>query len=201
MRRARTNLAPVPDFNSAPHPHPRIIGLSGWATSGKDETARVLGTLYGYRRIAFADQLKRFVREISPILFYQDKDPIRVAEFVAGVGDLEAKTNGEYRRLLQVIGLTAREMIGEDVWVDMAMKEAAQFEYAVFSDVRFPNEFDRVHEMGGKVLRIMRPGVKPINDHPSETALDSHHFDGYVMNDSNLVDLEGEVQRVLGDLG
>lgn len=50
-------------------------------------------------------------------------------------------------------------------------------------------------------VRIMRPGVKPINDHPSETALDSHHFDGYVMNDSNLVDLEGEVQRVLGDLG
>ena len=35
-----------------------IIGLSGYAQSGKDEVAKVLVEDYGYKRVAFADKIK-----------------------------------------------------------------------------------------------------------------------------------------------
>ena len=53
----------------------------------------------------------------------------------------------------------------------------------------------------GKVYDVRRPGVGPVSDHISEHDLDDWPFDGIIHNDGTLVDLEGEVQRVLGEFG
>lgn len=230
----------TPDFNSAPHPHPKLIGLSGWATSGKDETANVLVRLYGYERIAFADKLKEFVKAIDPIVGSMPiasggqggsggfvvggsaggLGPVaayyayggqggsggivsatrRVNDLVQSLGDTEAKKDAEYRRLLQVIGTSVRDFFGEDTWVKAALPKGASSKYIVISDVRFPNEYDFIRKNHGIVLRVVRPGVQPANNHPSEISLDDRQFDGVIINDGSLVDLEGEVQRVLEDL-
>jgi hypothetical protein len=191
-----------PNFNAAPHSAaPHLIGLSGYATSGKDSVAEVLTRLYGYQRVAFADKLKEFVREINPYVAFPTSDKIRATELVDALGDAEAKKHEEYRRVLQAVGTKARAFFGEDVWVDAAFVGLEPEHHYVFSDVRFKNEARVLQEEGGIVLRVQRPGVGPANDHISEHDLDDWPFDGYIVNDGSLLDLEGEVQRVLGDLG
>ena len=45
-----------------------IIGLTGYARSGKDTVAKILVDNYGYKRIAFADKIRELLVEINPIL-------------------------------------------------------------------------------------------------------------------------------------
>lgn len=211
MRGRSALRSPVYDmysFNTAPHEHAPIIGLSGWATSGKDSVGEVLTRLYGYQRVSFADNLKAFVRDVNPIVDVQHEPGsswgphVRRAEaLVQAVGDREAKQVAEYRRLLQDVGNKAREHFGENVWVNAAFRTLDPDKHYVITDCRYKNEAQAIKDRGGIVLRVMRPGVEPLNDHVSEIDLDDWPFDGFVMNDGTLLDLEGEVQRVLGDLG
>lgn len=193
----------LPDFNMVkPHfEQPKVIGLSGYARSGKDTTADVLNRLYGFKRVAFADNLKSFVRDINPYAVFPGSDKVRVQELVDSIGDEEAKTHPEYRRLLQEVGNQARKYFGDDVWIKAVMRHLEPEVYFVISDVRYPNEADAIKEVGGEVWRVQRPGVGPANDHISEHALDHYKFDAYVINDGDITDLEGEVQRLLGGLG
>ena len=43
-----------------------IIGLSGYAQSGKDTVAKVLIEEYGFTRIAFADKIREFLYDLNP---------------------------------------------------------------------------------------------------------------------------------------
>lgn len=178
---------------------PHVIGLSGYARSGKDTVAGVLRDLYGFKRVAFADNLKQFTRAIDPIVFMQDKDPVRADEWVRGVGDTDAKNHPEYRRLLQEVGTKARIFFGEDIWVRSVMKNLEPEIYYAISDVRFKNEANAIREIGGQVWRIQRPGVGPTNDHVSEHDLDHYDFDYVIQNDGTVTDLEGDVQYFLGE--
>jgi dephospho-CoA kinase len=46
----------------------QLIGLSGYARSGKDEAAKVLIEEFGFKRIAFADKLRDFLYALDPIV-------------------------------------------------------------------------------------------------------------------------------------
>ena len=46
----------------------QIIGLSGYARSGKDEAAKVLVEEFGFTRVAFADKLRDFLYPLNPIV-------------------------------------------------------------------------------------------------------------------------------------
>lgn len=52
----------------------------------------------------------------------------------------------------------------------------------VITDTRFPNEADAIKQKGGILIRVTRLGVGPVNDHPSETALDDYDEDYVVSN-------------------
>lgn len=45
-----------------------IIGLSGYARSGKDEAAKILVEEYGFTRVAFADKLRDVLYALNPIV-------------------------------------------------------------------------------------------------------------------------------------
>lgn len=189
----------LPNFNSAPlaEHNPRLIGLSGYARSGKDTVAEILGSLYGYERRAFADRLKGFVYQVNPMLHVET----RVQDIVNSKDWEHAKTYNEGRRLLIEIGNKAREFFGEDVWVNALFSTMSVDQHYVISDVRYPNEAERIKSMGGVVLRVTRPGVGPVADHISETGLDDYPFDAVIENDGSLLDLQGSVMIALGDLG
>lgn len=163
----------------------QLIGLSGYAQSGKDTAAGFLAEL-GFVRVAFADVLRSAVYALNPLM----PDGRRLQDIVDEMGWDSAKTNfTEVRTLLQKMGTeVGRDLLGENIWVETALKDLSPDGKYVVTDCRFPNEANAIRERGGKVFRIHRTGVKAANAHPSETSLDDFPFDGYWLNDGSLDD-------------
>lgn len=65
----------------------------------------------------------------------------------------------------------------------------------IITDTRFPNEASAIKDKGGILLKVTRPGVGPINDHPSETALNQWKFDYEIQNNGSLEDLINSVKE------
>lgn len=193
-----------PNFNRPEPHHPRLIGLSGYAQSGKDTVAGIVGSLYGHERRAFADKVREYVYNVNPIVSRMrdgEKFHDSLQFLVHLLGWDEAKKIPEVRRLLQAAGTNAREMFGDLVWIQATFKDMLYSKPYVISDVRFQNEAKWIKAQGGVVLRIERVGVEAINDHISEHDLDDWDFDGRIQNDDSLLDLQAEVMLTLGDLG
>jgi hypothetical protein len=179
-----------------------IIGLSGYAQSGKDTLGAFLVKEHGFKRYAFADGLKNVVYTLNPIVGPNGPDS-RIQELVDTKGWEEAKRVPEVRRLLQVMGTEAgRKVLGENVWVDAVFNQIAKNgdENVVITDARFPNEAQAVKAAGGYMVRINRPGVTAINDHPSEVSLDEWGFDYTVNNDSSLLVLRDKAKGLVHGL-
>lgn len=197
------NLLPrVPDASG----RTAIVGLMGYAQSGKDTTAQVLTDEFGFTRIAFADALRDMLYALNP--------PIIVDEWVDSLGDHEmygtvkgvvdsvgwdeAKTRYRHVRiLLQRLGTEAgRNVLGQSVWVDAAMRKVKPGGRYVFTDVRFPNEVTAVRDAGGLMWRVVREGTKPVNAHASETAADDVFADVTFLNNGTVEDLHRAVREV-----
>ena len=172
-----------------------IIGLSGYAQSGKDSTAELLCLNYGFKRISFALPMRDALYRLNPYLMHDDLgNSYRLADDVDEHGWDMAKQNPEVRRLLQVFGTeVGRKMFGENFWIEQAFKRAADYERVVIADVRFPNEADAIKQQGGKVWRINRHNHSAVNSHISEHAMDNYMFDHVIYNDGTLDDLADEV--------
>lgn len=182
-----------------------IIGVSAYAQAGKDSLAGFLIEDFGFHRFAFADALRGAVYALNPIAeevrttghdtrgSYRDVSTRTVQDIVDAEGWERAKLDHpEIRRLLQAMGTEAgRKILGENIWVDIVFRQAeeAGVENAIITDCRFPNEAQAVKNKGGFVVRVTRPGVQPVNAHPSEVALDDWGFDYAVHNDGTLDEL------------
>jgi hypothetical protein len=167
-----------------------IIGLSGYARSGKDTVAELLVLNYGFKRMAFADGIRDALLALNPILH----DGHRLNEIVTMYGWEVAKAKDEVRRLLQVMGTeVGRKLINEDVWVWLLFNKIGTDERIVIPDVRFPNEARMIESQGGEVWRINRHNHGAVNDHISERAMDNHMFQRVIYNDGTLDDLADEV--------
>lgn len=186
-----------------------IIGLSGYARSGKDESAKALAEI-GYERVGFADKLREFLYALNPILpsvsYGQGtrEKTYRLQEFIDKYGwdgykepdPYEQHVSDEVRQLLQRLGTECgRNLISDTIWIDAALNGKGG-DIAV-ADVRFPNEAQAIVDRGGIIVRIQRPGVGPANAHPSETSLDDWPWDYIVQNDGTLEDLSRKVREVV----
>ena len=67
----------------------------------------------------------------------------------------------------------------------------------IITDTRFENEAEAIKKKGGIIIRVDRPGVKPINNHPSEIGLDKWDFDFKLVNNSDIFSLKQMVEQVL----
>lgn len=176
----------------------RIIGLWGFAQSGKDSVGKILVSR-GYVRFAFADALKKMANELDPIVQVQSKygffHQVHLATLVGRIGWDEAKKNPSVREYLQTLGVANRR-VDQDVWVrplDTVIRANAGVEGIVVTDCRFDNEVAKVWKAGGELWRVSRPGVGPVNGHESETAIANYPFDYEVRNDGDLENLEYQV--------
>lgn len=192
----------------------QIIGLSGYARSGKDTAAEVLVEQFGFTRVAFADKLREVLYELNPIVDflgrevavedgYIDNEILNAAPVTGGIhpigvkdvinrfgwdGYKETKWSKEIRRLLQRLGTEAgRQTLWDSIWVDAALTGLPEDAKVVVTDCRFVNEAQAIKDRAGIVVRVERAGVGPANNHPSETSLDDWDFD-YTL--PNVHDLE-----------
>lgn len=200
-----------------------LIGLTGYAGSGKDTVARILCESYGFKRYAFADKLREFLYAQNPIVevdaefgydygyggeVFQTCEPVAksLQEIVSGIGwDRAKREYPEVRELMQRTGVWFRENVYEDFWVKLVERDIyAQEPWTaniVIADVRFLNEASWIQTaqcvMAPRALvRIARVGVGPANDHISE-ALD-FEADFRISNNGTLEDLKRYV-RILVD--
>ena len=185
-----------------------LIGLTGYAGSGKDTVAEYLIKEHGFTRLAFADKVRELAYRLNPPIDYGASD---IQWEVNKQGWDAAKQHPEIRIWLQDIGTSCRDIQGADVWIDAlysgywALIDDAQpchnIENVVITDVRFLNEMEWIIGLGGRIVRVNRPEVGPVNDHPSETELDGWAMDGYIVNDRNLEDLSNAVDELINKIG
>jgi hypothetical protein len=176
-----------------------IIGLSGYAQSGKDTVSKYLVENHGFERVAFADPIRDLLYEMNPVL---DLDLVkeeftRLKTLVDAVGWDSAKQHPEVRYLLQALGVGARTIIDEDIWIIKAIRTMSGDGNYVVTDVRFQNEATTLRLSGAKIWRVERTGVEAVNDHVSEHDLDNWEFDAYIHNNSTIEDLEFAVKTAL----
>jgi len=150
---------------------PRIVGVAGYAKSGKSTVADFLIGDHGFKRFKFADVLKDMLRAVGLTEAQVEGDQKEVA--------VDALCGHTPREAMQTLGTEwGRKMMGDDLWVNLWQDRVQHWltlhpmNRVIVDDVRFPNELQRVLDLGGTVLRIDRPGVKPTNGHSSETAID-----------------------------
>lgn len=176
-----------------------LIGLCGYAGSGKDSVAEILVREHGFKRYAFADKLRELAYELNPEIGINPElgDFMPLRTLVDSYGwDYTKRNSQAVRELLQRVGMWHREQFGEDFWVSVVRNKWLQDgrPAAVVTDVRFPNEARFIRAYDGKVARVVRPGVGPINGHASER-LDFAHDIG-ISNDGGLDDLARSVGRL-----
>lgn len=178
-----------------------IIGLAGYAQSGKSTVANILAEQYGFQRLAFADGIRRCLFALNPVVPTED-GVVRLQDLVTQRGWEDAKVSfPEVRRLLQVFGTeVGRELFDEDVWVQELFKAMGSIGSAdyVIADVRFPNEVGAIRSAGGEVWRIVRPFTTGVNNHISETAVEDVSFEKIIVNNSGLDGLARQVQSLIG---
>jgi dephospho-CoA kinase len=186
-----------------------IIGLSGYARSGKDAAAKVLVEEFGFTRVAFADKLRDFLYALNPMVIHaqeispKDGSHKKDIKYVQDVIDeygwdkyKETIFGDEIRRLLQRLGTEAgRETMWDSIWIDAAFAGLSDDAKVVVTDCRFENEASAIEKRGGRLWRVQRAGIGPANAHKSETGLDNYCFDTILYNDGSLEDYHDQIRR------
>lgn len=114
-------------------------------------------------------------------------------------------------RVLPSLGLSPRDVwiqVGNRlrdvypyVWIDLALTcQKPDSQITIVSDMRYPNEVDRVKELGGHVVKITRL-VAPVHDDEADSALaDFDDWDMVITNDSGIESLARALQPII-DIG
>jgi hypothetical protein len=145
-----------------------ILGIGGYAKSGKDTLANLLVEGYGFERHAFADALKSVLYSVSPAVNVDGRyTPLKKVIDDFGWDDAK-RYHPEIREIQQGLGNGVRDNVADNTWVRVVMETPHGPRLAI-PDTRFPNESDAIHRNGGYVVRIDREGIGPVNNHSSES--------------------------------
>ena len=181
-----------------------IVGLSGYAGSGKDEVAKILINSYNYKRVAFSDKIREVLYATNPVVMVDVafKD-ITIQDLVLKEGWDNAKKNKEVRRLLQALGESCRTYLDDNLWVTSALSNISDEDNVVITDVRYLNEVEHLKQKfpSFQLWRVKRPDVYAVNNHISEVNLDGYRADQILYNNGSLDDLSMLIKtRMRGSL-
>jgi hypothetical protein len=230
-----------------------IIGINGYAGSGKDTVGTIIQYLQANTNIHLKDVLKKTPHHIwwleersgweikkwagklkviaslltgIPVEKFEDQEFKKVLlgpewgtvtltplSSIPVFADIEFNSLMSVRDFLQRLGTDAiRDNLHINTWVNALMVDYIALPQVgpeitedndyklpnwIITDTRFPNEAEAIKKADGIIIRVERPGVKPINPHPSETGLDDWKFDYVINNDGSLKDLTKKVNKIL----
>jgi len=177
-----------------------IIALYGYATVGKDEVGKILVEECGFTRLAFADKLKECMSILNPIVDchpFSEQGAVGISK--VRLNDMKEKTP-EVRRLYQIFGTeVGRQLLGENIWVDALVKQIKPRTDYVITDLRFPNEYEAMKNLGAVFCHVVRPDV-PILNHESEKYIPTFKPDICLHNTTTLEDLKQNTLTFLESL-
>lgn len=202
-----------------------ILGICGFAGSGKTTVSNIMVENHGYNQIAFADTLK----DLTAIMFGWPRD---LLEGDTPESRLFRETPDKFwsarlersvtpRWALQTIGTeSGRKSIHENIWIFCTEAKIRDYENVIISDTRFPNEIKFIRDKGGYIIRVVR-GPEPKwyetaydhmvkgkyhmyekfpEVHVSEWAWIGTDFDYVLYNDGSIDDLREKVKYALTTL-
>lgn len=135
-----------------------LIGISAFATVGKDTFASLLTQVVSPRRVtqaAFAQALKE---ELNP--------------FFQAFGGTAFETDPAKKKLIRPIlvshGMSQRVVSNGRYWIDkvqpIVLDSLLRGDLVIVTDVRFENEIDWLHSLKGKSVYLNREGVNAPNE-------------------------------------
>lgn len=188
---------------------PIIILVGGRLTAGKDVFADRLVAAHGFVKLGMSDTLAEALYRLNPYL----STGARYQELVDRHGYVQAKTNSEVRRLLQVLGTeVGRELLGKNIWVNAVQARileqfAAGNTKIVITGARFPNEL-AIAQTNFNVFNppiitsvwVDRPSLPAADGHSSEGSVTAGDFEYVLVNSGTLEELEIASDRILAAL-
>lgn len=167
--------------------------------SGKSEVAKTLQLTRGFALVKFADPFKAFIKD----LLVQGGATEPLAERMVE-GDLKERAipslGVSTRRMLQTMGSDwGRSTISPDLWVQVAKRKIEQNLQAgvpvVVDDMRFPNEYEMILQLGGHPVKVVRSGTRPYQGHASEGLLEGYPMT-VLQNNSTLGELRACAEQL-----
>jgi len=175
-----------------------IIAICGAKRSGKDVLCKYLTQKYKYKKLYFAEPLKKAVKELFNFTDIQ-------------VGIDEENANGDEkdniderwgispRKALQYFGTEImqykiNELIpnaNRGFFADILLSQIVENEKYVISDLRFLHEYEKIKKLNIIVIKVIRPSIiKKTDEHISENEYE---------NIPGCIDLlnDGDIERFL----
>ena len=196
-----------------------IIGVSGYSGSGKDLVGTMIQFLASRNnaKVSLEDildfpinhqywleeqsgwEIKKWAGKLKTIASMLTGIPVEKFEDQEfKKTDLGPEWDMTVRDFLQKLGTDAvRDGLHTNAWVNALIADYTNESKWVITDTRFPNEAEAIRKKDGILIRVERPGVKPINNHPSETGLDDYTFDHVIKNNGSIEDLLLKVKSIL----
>lgn len=169
-----------------------LIGLTGRKQSGKSTVAGLLKA-HGFIEHSFADPIRAFVGHIL------DMTPAELeAAKEMPIGFLGGVTP---RQMMQTIGTEwGRQTIHPELWVRSLQLRVeplvATGQRIVISDIRFDNEAQAIRAIGGRVVRVERPGPNA-DRHVSEAGVSGRLVDFSLYNGGGIIELASAVDLLV----
>lgn len=139
---------------------PNVIGICGQAGAGKDTAAKWF-VERGYTKDSFAAPIKRMLNQAFgwSMEDWECRAWKRATHAVICIDSYGHARCTSPRALAQWLGTdVVRNNFGQDAWVDLWKQrwhDAGQ-PRVVVADIRFQNEVDAIHKLGGTVIRVTR---------------------------------------------
>ena len=144
---------------------PMIIGLTGLARCGKDTFCKYAreyleSKQFVSQRLAFADELKK---DVDSFLI----EKLGISAFTEVTEEKEI-----IRPMLTTWGTEIMRKQDDLHWVkkveQIILKNKKNNIVSIVTDIRFPNEINYIHKIGGKVVHLTMVGNKPANEYERE---------------------------------
>ena len=180
---------------------PILITFAGAARSGKTSAVAICQEyLPDALTISMADPLKDGIDAIFGI-------ECRSADMEARKEQPLAPLDVSLRVLMQTLGTEwGRNMIDPNIWIKLVERKITRSTatFVLIPDIRFDNERTMVHDNGGVVLHILRPGIQAVGKegHASEIGITAlpEKGDRYIINDGTLEDLKFKVLEAVDEV-
>lgn len=182
----------------------QIVAFGHRSSVGKDTSAKFLDTELRVRKpgikikkVSFASPLKDVTYRmfswtgIKPPIHYENHREDRKIIIPALGMDIV--------QLWVKMGNLIRKEFHPEVWINAAL-DGNGFDVILISDLRYPNEVDKVRSLGGLIYKINRPDAE-IRDTEADNALEGWDgWDGTFTNDAGLKRLNEQMVSLAEEL-
>jgi hypothetical protein len=135
----------------------------------------------------FADKLKDICHQLYGWAGLQDREYYETPDTYRLKDEILPALGKSPRRIwIEFATLVAREVYPY-TWVDY-LQQTVVADIVIIRDLRFPNEADRIHDHGGYVFKIERPGIVHTPDIADDPLEDYEKWDAVLQNNATLAD-------------